>query len=32
MKEIERNEKEDQLIKVFWNADEVLEEYNFRND
>ena len=32
MKEIERNEKEDQLIKVFWNTDEVLEEYNFRND
>ena len=30
--EIERNEKEDQLIKVFGNRGVVLEEYDFRND
>ena len=30
--EIERNEKEDQLIKVFWNRGEASEEYDFRND
>ena len=30
--EIERNEKEDQLIKVFVNRGVVLEEYDFRND
>ena len=29
--EIERNEKEDQLIKVFGNRGVVLEEYDFRN-
>ena len=31
-KEIERDEKEDQLIKVFANRGVVLEEYDFRND
>ena len=30
--EIERNEKKDQLIKVFGNRGVVLEEYDFRND
>ena len=30
--EIERDEKEDQLIKVFGNRGVVLEEYDFRND
>ena len=30
--EIERNEKEDQLIKVFGNRGVVLEEYDFRNE
>ena len=30
--EIERNEKEDQSIKVFGNRGVVLEEYDFRND
>ena len=30
--EIERNEKSDQLIKVFGNRGVVLEEYDFRND
>ena len=30
--EIERNEKEDQLIKVFGNRGVVLEEYDFRDD
>ena len=30
--EIERNEKEDQLIKIFGNRGVVLEEYYFRND
>tara|TARA_B100000902_G_C26777525_1_gene653438 strand:+ start:134 stop:475 length:342 start_codon:yes stop_codon:yes gene_type:complete len=30
--EIERNEKEDQLIKVFGNRGIILEEYDFRNE
>ena len=30
--EIERNEKKDQMIKVFGNRGVVLEEYDFRND
>ena len=30
--EIEKNEKKDQLIKVFGNRSVVLEEYDFRND
>ena len=30
--EIEKNEKKDQLIKVFGNSSVVLEEYDFRND
>ena len=30
--EIEKNEKKDQLIKVFGNRGVVLEEYDFRND
>ena len=30
--EIERNEKKDQLIKVFGNRGVVIEEYDFRND
>ena len=30
--ETERNEKKDQLIKVFGNRGVVLEEYDFRND
>ena len=30
--EIERNEKKDQLIKVFGNRGVVLDEYDFRND
>ena len=30
--EIERNEKEDQLIRVFGNRGVMLEEYDFRND
>ncbi len=30
--EIERDEKEDQLIKVFGNRGVILEEYDFRND
>ena len=30
--EIERNEKEDQLIKVFGNRGVVLDEYDFRNN
>ena len=29
--EIERNEKEDQLMKVFGNRGIILEEYDFRN-
>ena len=29
---IERNEKKDQMIKVFGNRGVVLEEYDFRND
>ena len=31
-REIERNEKKDQIIKVFGNRGIVLEEYDFRND
>ena len=30
--EIEGNEKEDQLIKVFGNRDIILEEYEFRDE
>ena len=30
--EIKRNEKKDQMIKVFGNRGVVLEEYDFRND
>ena len=30
--EIERNEKEDQLIKVFGNKREFVEEHDFKND